>query len=46
MANSKAYNNNNFGMSKAPSPPKNQPKSKAVKGTDLRSGKGDKRSGK
>ena len=44
MANSKAYNNGNFGMTKAPNPPKNQPTSKKVKGNDLRTGKGDKRS--
>jgi hypothetical protein len=44
MANSKAYNNNAFGMTKAPNPPKNQPKSTVVKGNDLRTGKGDKRS--
>lgn len=44
MANNKVYNNGNFGMTKAPNPPKDQPKSKVTKGTDLRGGKGDKRS--
>ena len=46
MANSKAYSNNHFGMTKAPNPPKSQPKSTVVKGKDLRVGKGDKRKGK
>ena len=47
MANSKAYNNNSFGMTKAPNPPKNQPKSKIIKGNDLRTGSGgDTRKGK
>jgi hypothetical protein len=38
MANNKVYKGTGFGMVKAPDPPKNQPKSNSVKGTDLRTG--------
>ena len=38
MANNSVYKGTGFGMVKAPDPPKNQPKAKSVKGTDLRTG--------
>ena len=40
MANKTVYKGSGFGMTKAPDPPKDQPKSTAVKGNDLRAGGG------
>lgn len=42
MANKNVYKGTGFGMTKAPEPPKNQPKAKTLKGTDLRTGGGKK----
>ena len=38
MANKSTYKGTGFGMTKAPDPPKNQPKATSVKGNDLRTG--------
>lgn len=46
MANKTEYRGNNLGMTKAPNPPKDQPKSTAVKGNDLRAGCGGNKNNK
>jgi hypothetical protein len=43
MANKNTYRGSGFGMTKAPDPPKNQPKATSVKGNDLRSNDGCKK---
>lgn len=41
MANKDVYKGGGFGLTKAPAPPKDQPKSTVVRGNDLRTGGGN-----